>query len=162
MGFFSCKSLFHLFLVKSSKHIFLHIVVLSSNTLSGWTGADDVNDKSNSSESAVDFERRLFGDIGNSPNANSFYQKLDKIEKAHGRSSVGSKMNDGGHSQFLDGLGGSFDTLSDGMDEKLKKAARTFVYSDEIHDEDYSFRPDVKFLPGMTYTPRVRDTLLII
>ncbi|XP_008776397.1 uncharacterized protein LOC103696517 [Phoenix dactylifera] len=121
------------------------------------TGDDNGNDKSNSFESADDFERRLFGDIDNSPNTNSFYRKLDKLEKAHGRSNVGSKMNDGGHSQFLGGLGESFDTLSDGMDEKLKKAARTFVYSDEIHDEDYSFRPDVKFLPGMNYTPRDLD-----
>ena len=69
-------------------------------------------------------------------------------------------MDDGGHSHFLDGLGQSFDTLSDGMDDKLKKAARTFVYSDEIHNEDYLFRPDVKFLLGMSYTPRVRGTLL--
>ncbi|XP_008776399.2 uncharacterized protein LOC103696518 [Phoenix dactylifera] len=115
------------------------------------------SDRPSTTESADEFERRLFGDIENSPNTDSFYRKLDKLEKAHGRSNVGSKMHDGGHSQFLDGLGGSFDTLSDGMDEKLKKAARTFVYSDEIHNEDYSFRPDVKFLPGMNYTPRDLD-----
>ncbi|XP_010940824.1 uncharacterized protein [Elaeis guineensis] len=122
---------------------------------SGWGGG--FSDQPSTTESADEFERRLFGDTDNSPNTDSFYRKLDKIEKAHGRSNVGSKMHDGGPSQFLDGLGQSFDTLSDGMDEKLKKAARTFVYSDEIHNEDYSFRPDVKFLPGMNYTPRDLD-----
>lgn len=121
------------------------------------TGDNNVNNKSNSFESADDFEKRLFGDIDNSPSTSSFYRKLDKIEKAHGRSNFGSKINDGGHSQFMEGLGESFDTLSDGMDEKLKEAARTFVYSDEIHNEDYSFRPDVKFMPRMTYTPRDLD-----
>ncbi|KAG1359124.1 hypothetical protein COCNU_08G005700 [Cocos nucifera] len=118
------------------------------------------SDRPSTTESADEFERRLFGDTDNSPNTDSFYRKLDRLEKARGRSNVGSKMHDGGPSQFLDGLSESFDTLSDGMDEKLKKAARTFVYSDEIHNEDYSFRPDVKFLPGMNYTPRVRGTML--
>lgn len=64
-------------------------------------------------------------------------------------------MNDRGQFGSMDGLSESVDTLSDGMDSKLKKAAQTFVVSDEIQNEDYSFRPDMTFRPGSTYTPRV-------
>lgn len=55
----------------------------------------------------------------------------------------------------MDGLDESFSTLSDGMDGKLKKAATYFTYSDEIDNEDYAFRPDVSFKPGMTYDIKV-------
>lgn len=110
----------------------------------------------NSFESSDDFERRLFGDISNNEINDSFYRKLDKLEKAHGRSSIGSKLNSD-DSRIIDGISDSFNSLSDGMDEKLKEAARTFVFSDEIHDENYKFRPDVTFYPGMTYTTRDLD-----
>ncbi|ONK79377.1 uncharacterized protein A4U43_C01F5740 [Asparagus officinalis] len=50
-----------------------------------------------------------------------------------------------------------FDTLDDGMDDKLKRAATTFQVSDEIEDDDYAFRPDVTFIPPTTYTPRDLD-----
>ncbi|KAK1294416.1 hypothetical protein QJS10_CPA16g00492 [Acorus calamus] len=73
---------------------------------------------------------------------------LDKLEKARGKTGADD-------SQLLDGLGDSFDTLSDGMDDKLKKAATTFVYSDEMKADDYAFRPDVNFLPGMEYSPKI-------
>ncbi|CAL9091006.1 unnamed protein product [Musa textilis] len=110
----------------------------------------------NSFESSDDFERRLFGDISNDEKNDSFYRKLDKLEKAHGKSGIGSKLNSD-DSRIIDGISDSFNSLSDGMDEKLKEAARTFVYSDEIHDENYKFRPDVTFYPGMTYTTRDLD-----
>lgn len=113
----------------------------------------------NSFESSDDFERRLFGDISNNEINDSFYRKLDKLEKAHGRSGIGSKLNSD-DSRIIDGISDSFNSLSDGMDEKLKEAARTFVFSDEIHDENYKFRPDVTFYPGMTYTTRVRGILI--
>lgn len=84
-----------------------------------------------------------------------FYRKLDKLEKAHGRY-TGSRSNDSNGSNIIDGISNSFDSLSDGMDEKLDKAARTFTYSNEIQEEDYKFRPDVTFYPGNTYSLRVR------
>ncbi|KAJ0974391.1 hypothetical protein J5N97_016356 [Dioscorea zingiberensis] len=134
--------------------------VLPSNPgLRHFHSANGTDDKrsDNSSESADDFERRLFSAVDDSSTSNPFFQRLDRLEKSRGKSGTGFNMNNSGHSQFLDGLGDSFDTLSDGMDSKLKKAARTFVCSDEIQNEDYSFRPDVTFRPGTTYTPRDLD-----
>ncbi|MQL99035.1 hypothetical protein Taro_031750, partial [Colocasia esculenta] len=112
----------------------------------------------NSYESANDFERRIFGEAldDNSKNG-SFFDKLDRLGKARGRPGVGSREVGGASGQFNEGLGESFNTLSDGMDAKLKKAATTFVMNDEIQEDDYSFRPDVKFRPGMTYTLRDLD-----
>lgn len=121
--------------------------------------ADDVshdNRNANTFESPDDFERRIFsGFMDNGPSTDSFYQKLDRLEKARGRLGTGSRNNDNNNSQFPDGLGESFNTLSDGMDGKLKKAASYFTYSDEIQNDDYAFRPDVSFQPGMTYTTKV-------
>ena len=56
----------------------------------------------------------------------------------------------------MDGLDESFNTLSDGMDGKLKKAATYFEFDpDEIDKDDYAFRPDVTFQSGMTYELKV-------
>lgn len=57
----------------------------------------------------------------------------------------------------MDGLDESFDTLSDGMDGKLKKAATNFKFDPEqLSKDDYSFRPDMSFRPGPTaYTVKV-------
>ncbi|XP_043691330.1 uncharacterized protein LOC122642015 [Telopea speciosissima] len=124
------------------------------------SGTENNDSKSNNSfESADDFERRMFGGFSESgPNTGSFYQKLDRLEKARGRSGFGSRYNAGNGSQLLDGLDESFNTLSDGMDGKLKKAATYFEYDpEEISKEDYSFRPDVTLRPGMTYTTKDLD-----
>ena len=65
-------------------------------------------------------------------------------------------MGEGSNSQILDGLDESFNTLSDGMDGKLKKAATYFEFDEqEIEKDDYSFRPDVTFRVGMTYETKV-------
>ncbi|PKA59083.1 30S ribosomal protein S18, chloroplastic [Apostasia shenzhenica] len=122
----------------------------------------NVNDAGNfrnssSMESLDDVERRLFGDKGNSDDSGSFFRKLDKIEKSHGRSMTGSSDSGGGNLKFMDGSTDSFDTLSDGMDTKLKKAATYFSFTDEIMEDDYKFRPDVTFWPGTTYTTRDLD-----
>lgn len=62
----------------------------------------------------------------------------------------------GGSPQMLDNLEQSFDTLSDGMDGKLKNAARYFEFDpDEILKEDYSFRYDTNFPPRTTYDTKV-------
>ncbi|KAA8543728.1 hypothetical protein F0562_022095 [Nyssa sinensis] len=127
----------------------------STNPISG----NDQSQDTGSFESGDDFERRIFGDIsGSSPNANSFYKKLDRIEKSHDRSGFGSKLNVGNRSEFFDGLDESFNTLSDGMDGRLKKAATYFEYDpDEITKEAYTFRPDMTFRPGMTYETKNLD-----
>ncbi|KAK1270388.1 hypothetical protein QJS04_geneDACA004354 [Acorus gramineus] len=122
---------------------------MGSIQISSQSTNGGVND--NSHESTDDFERRIFNRfLNNDPNANSFYHKLDKFEKARGKTGADD-------SQLLDGLGDGFDTLSDGMDDKLKKAATTFVYSDEMKADDYAFRPDVNFFPGMKYSPKDLD-----
>ncbi|KAK4380129.1 hypothetical protein RND71_001991 [Anisodus tanguticus] len=57
-----------------------------------------------------------------------------------------------GRSSLLDGLDESFDTLSDGMDGKLKEAARYFEFNpDKVEKVDYAYRPDMTFWPGNTY-----------
>ncbi|KAL3326770.1 hypothetical protein AABB24_037457 [Solanum stoloniferum] len=115
--------------------------------------ASDDKQSTNSFESAEDFERRIFGDsVGNRPSPNSFFRKLDEAEKSYDRSSMGSTFSSGNRSSILDGLDESFNTLSDGMDGKLKEAASYFqVDPDEIDKEDYAYRADMTFWPGNTY-----------
>jgi hypothetical protein len=65
-------------------------------------------------------------------------------------------MGEGSNSRILDGLDESFNTLSDGMDGKLKKAATYFEFDEEeIAKDDYAFRPDMTFRPEMTYEMKV-------
>lgn len=63
----------------------------------------------------------------------------------------------GGVSLDLEAMGESVNTtLSDGMQGKLREAARHFEYDSEEVDKDYyAFRPDVSFKTGMTYEPKV-------
>ncbi|XWS74016.1 hypothetical protein CRYUN_Cryun02cG0179200 [Craigia yunnanensis] len=118
--------------------------------LSTGNGFDGQNPNSNSFESADDFERRIFdGFSGDSPKAQSFYEKFNRFGRSRGRS--GSQLGNEDEST-MDGLDESFNTLSDGMDGKLKKAATYFEFDpDEIDKSDYAFRPDVTFQSGMTY-----------
>ncbi|KAH0721678.1 hypothetical protein KY290_005892 [Solanum tuberosum] len=115
--------------------------------------APDDKQSTNSFESAEDFERRIFGDsAGNRPSPNSFFRKLDDAEKSYDRSGLGSTFSSGNRSSILDGLDESFNTLSDGMDGKLKEAASYFqVDPDEVDKEDYAYRADMTFWPGNTY-----------
>lgn len=90
--------------------------------------AGNNNQGTNSSETIDEFQSRIFGGIfGNDSKSDAFYQRLDRIEKARDRFGVGpdnSISSRGANtSSVLDGLDESFDTLSDGMDGKLKKAA---------------------------------------
>ncbi|KAH7542244.1 uncharacterized protein LOC125421185 isoform X2 [Ziziphus jujuba] len=133
-----------------------HVVrTLSTNATSG-SGWND-KETSNSTESADEFERRIFGgNSGGNTKTNSFFEKHDRLGKTHDR--FGSKSSEGSGSSILDGLGESFNTLSDGMDGKLKKAATYFEFDpDEIAKEDYAFRPDMTFRPRMTYTVKDLD-----
>lgn len=77
----------------------------------------------------------------------SFYRKLDKAEKR-------------AHDGFgIAGLGGDgYNSLIDGMEYKLKKAATYFEFDPvEVVNEDYTFRPDVNFQSGMTYDTKDLD-----
>ncbi|CAN4109655.1 unnamed protein product [Withania somnifera] len=109
-----------------------------------YIASDDIQ-STNSFESAEDFERRILGDsTGNWSSSNSFFRKLDMAEKAYDRS--------GNRSSILDGLDESFNTLSDGMDDKLKEAARYFEFNpDEVEKDNYSYRADMTFWPRNTY-----------
>ncbi|KAF3454250.1 hypothetical protein FNV43_RR04697 [Rhamnella rubrinervis] len=122
---------------------------LSMNATSGsrW----DDRQTTNSNESADDFERRIFGEdsLGNSK-PESLFEKLDRFGKTRDR--FKSKSTEGFGPSVLDDEDESFNTLSDGMDGKLKKAAAYFEFDpEEIRKEDYAFRPDVTFRSGMTY-----------
>ena len=109
-----------------------------------WAGNGTVNRQTNNSESPEEFEQRIFGDIpGSNSKIDAFFEKLNRQGKDRDRSSSVGMMND---------LEESFDTLSDGMDGKLKNAATYFEFDpDEIEKEDYSFRYDATFWPGSTY-----------
>ncbi|KAK6115568.1 hypothetical protein DH2020_007837 [Rehmannia glutinosa] len=125
----------------------------SANTFSGTDDRLNIN----TSESVDDFEQRIFSD-GSLRSSSAFYRKLEKAEKAHDRSGMGYSFNMGNRSGFMDGLDDTHNTLTDGMDDKLKKAATYFEFDpDEVTKDDYAFRPDVNFLSGMTYDPKDLD-----
>ncbi|KAL5977347.1 hypothetical protein ACLOJK_021693 [Asimina triloba] len=108
-------------------------------------------------ESPDDFEQRIFGGVSeNNPKIDSFYQKLDRLEKTRGRSRIDYRGNDAYGHQFVDDMDEIHDQPSDKMEGKLEEAAY-FVQSDEILNEDYAFRPDMSFQPGMTYTTKDLD-----
>lgn len=86
------------------------------------------------------------------------YSKIDAIFDRHnrqGKTQDRSSSVDAGRSR-IDDLEQSFDTLSDGLDGKLKEAANYFEFDpEEIDKEDYSFRYDTTFHPGSTYNAKV-------
>lgn len=135
---------------------------LSTNKTFGQFAGNN-NQGTNSSETTDEFQSRIFGGIfGNDSKSDAFYQRLDRIEKARDRFGVGPNNSipsrGANTSSVLDGLDESFDTLSDGMDGKLKKAATYFEFNpEEIMQDDYSFRPDVPFLPGSIYDTKDLD-----
>lgn len=114
------------------------------------------NQNNNSFESADVFESRIFGGAPGE-RSDPFFQKLDKAERAFGKSGSDSKST-GEFSSILDGLHESFNTLQDGMDGKLMDAASYFEWDpEEVDKDDYNFRPDMNFSPHMTYEPKDLD-----
>ncbi|KAM3402510.1 hypothetical protein ACQJBY_006407 [Aegilops geniculata] len=108
-------------------------------------------------ESADDFEKRLF-----ESDDKSFFGKLDGVGSSFGRHGTGSGMGAFGRPEFgqrssNSGFMDGFDSLNDGMNEKLDDAARTFHMTEEVEDEDYDFRPDVNYRRGSTYNVRDLD-----
>ncbi|KAI3993463.1 hypothetical protein MKX01_002476 [Papaver californicum] len=129
--------------------------MIRSFSSAGHSGSVNDDNRSNKSfESSDDFERRIFSGISDSTrNTDSFYQKLDKLGH-RGRSGFGAP-ND---YQSMDNLDENFNSLSDGMDGKLKKAANYFGFNyEELEKEDYAYRPDVNFRPGTTYETKDLD-----
>ncbi|MCL7037673.1 hypothetical protein MKW94_018226 [Papaver nudicaule] len=125
--------------------------------ISSAAHSGSVNDDNRSSqpfEAADDFDRRIFSGIsGSARNTDPFYQKLDKLGP-HSRSGIGAR-ND---YRSMDNLDENFNSLSDGMDGKLKKAANYFGFNyEELEKEDYAYRPDVNFRPGTTYETKDID-----
>ncbi|KAG7010502.1 rpsR [Cucurbita argyrosperma subsp. argyrosperma] len=114
------------------------------------SGFDDKG-KPDSFESADDFERRIFGGVSTGDSGNdAFFEKLDRIGKPRER--IGSRLSGGNNFQSLYGLDDNLNTLSDGMDGKLKKASTYFEFdTEEIAKDDYTFRADMSFKPGSTY-----------
>ncbi|CAK7344562.1 unnamed protein product [Dovyalis caffra] len=101
-------------------------------------------------EPVENFEQRIFGGSnGGNSQSESFFQKLDRLSKA--RDGPDSRPNERNSSEMGDGLDESLNTLEDGMDEKLQKAAEFFEEDDETSDEDYDYRPDARFSEGDTY-----------
>ncbi|XP_057809716.1 uncharacterized protein LOC131024221 [Salvia miltiorrhiza] len=103
-------------------------------------------DRVNSSDFFGDSQQGNSGDV-NSSRMTSFYGKLGKLEKA-------------AHDAY--GMGGVFgdnmNSLADGMDYKLKKAATYFEFDPfEVTRDDYTFRPDVNFQSGMSYETKDLD-----
>ncbi|VAH18874.1 unnamed protein product [Triticum turgidum subsp. durum] len=95
------------------------------------------------------------------PDDNSFFGKLDGFGNSFGRrhgtgSGMGAFSQQGGMGNLFGersshGIMDGFDSLNDGMNEKLDDAARTFHMTDEVEDDDYDFRPDVNYRRGSTY-----------
>lgn len=116
---------------------------------------------SNSFESPDEFEQRIFGETsGGNFKTDAFFAKLDRLGKAREGhdSNMAGESGSGSGSHILDGLDESFNTLSDGMDGKLKEAATYFEFDlDEVEKDDYSFRPDMNFQEGMTYGAKVSN-----
>ncbi|XP_021715542.1 uncharacterized protein LOC110683473 [Chenopodium quinoa] len=111
------------------------------------------NKDANTFESTDDFESRIFGGLSEGT-SNAFFRKLDRVEKA--RFGLGTNSGFGGQDQF--GADDSFTSLMDGMEGRLKEAAKYFEFNpDEISQEDYTFRTDMNFKSGMTYNPEDLD-----
>ncbi|XP_059430000.1 uncharacterized protein LOC132163648 [Corylus avellana] len=128
------------------------------NRLGPRTGGGGVDDykQTNSFEPTDEFERSIFGDSsGGNAKSDSFFQKLDR---PGGHYRLGPRVSEGSNSQTLDGLDESFNTLSDGLDGRLKEAAAYFQFdSDEIMQDNYSFRADINADHGMTYETKDLD-----
>ncbi|XP_074348267.1 uncharacterized protein LOC141687030 [Apium graveolens] len=118
-----------------------------------FSAGAEPNERDNVFESRDDFEQRIVGGFtGNgsndSPSQQSFFRRLDRAEKAHNNSDFGSfggRFNLDNRSEIFDGLDESFNTLSDGMDDKLKEAATCYDAPEIEEDIEYEYRPDVNW-----------------
>lgn len=123
-----------------------------------FPGAND-RGSSNKFESADDFERRVFGEAGGEDNefTSSFLRKLEKSEKARERFGTSFGLGNGNVSGDLDDQEDFYNTLNDGVDEKLKEAAFFDIDEDEVEEEDYTYRPDINIEEGMVFDTKILD-----
>ncbi|XP_020208467.1 uncharacterized protein LOC109793408 [Cajanus cajan] len=124
-------------------------------SLSTWQFTDNgtSNQQSNKPEPPEEFEP--FGqNPGRFAQFDSILEKINQQGKGQYRPDSG---NDAG-SEMMHNLDGSYDTLSDGMDGKLKNAATYFEFDeDEVDKEDYAFRYDANFPLGSKYDVKDLD-----
>lgn len=119
----------------------------SASFLENWSNRQR---NPNSFDNSDELERRLFDRSGSS--SSPFDRTLDRARRARqGLGSMGGNGFDNEYDNIVlsddepDGLDENFDTLADGVDGKLKKAARYFeMDDDEVEQEDYTFRADVE------------------
>ncbi|XP_027330294.1 uncharacterized protein LOC113846349 [Abrus precatorius] len=126
-------------------------------SLSTWRITDNrtVNHQDNKSESPEEFEHKIFGEV---PVQNSQFDSILERIYRQGKARDRPGSVDGDSSGFMHDLEESYDTLSDGMDGKLKQAATYFEFDpDEVDKEDYAFRYDANFPPGSTYDIKALD-----
>ena len=97
--------------------------------------------------------------MNDSPSQQSFFRRLDRAERAHNHPDYGNsggRFNLDNRSEIFDDLDESFNTLSDGMDDKLKEAATCYDALEIFEDPEYEYRPDVNWSRiGDTYELRV-------
>ncbi|XP_017238108.1 uncharacterized protein LOC108211109 [Daucus carota subsp. sativus] len=131
-----------------------------------FSAGAQANESNNKFETRDDFEQRIFGgftgnSLNDSPSQQSFFRKLDRAERAHNNSDYGSsggRFNLDNRSEIFDDLDESFNTLSDGMDDKLKEAATCYDAPEILEDPEYEYRPDVNWSQiGDTYELRDLD-----
>ncbi|KMT05043.1 hypothetical protein BVRB_7g172020 isoform B [Beta vulgaris subsp. vulgaris] len=136
--------------IRSASNVFYHhhqldrsIFVRNFSTNLNSVGHDE-NKNANLSESADDFSSRIFGNFSDD-SSNTLFRRFDNLKKAQY-----------GPGQL--GYDDPFSTLTDGMEWKLKEAAKYFELNpNEVMQEDYTYRTDMNFKSGMTYTPEDLD-----
>lgn len=115
-----------------------------------------------STSPVADFRSSIFDEdfaTGDQSANSKFFQNLNNLGRTSEDSFLGYKSYASRRSEVSNGLDDEgFNTLSDGMDEKLKEAAYNLeVDNEEVDQEDYAFRPDSIFHPGNTYEPKDLD-----
>ncbi|KAL5672862.1 hypothetical protein ACJX0J_017168, partial [Zea mays] len=127
-------------------------------------------------ETMDEFEERLFG--GKDTDKGSLYEKLDRAENTGRRYNFGlskggfTRLSDSSSSGFpgfpassdrsSSGWMDGYDSFNDGLNDTIANAARNIqMEEDEDVDgdweDDFEFRPDVRFRRGSTYSVRDLD-----
>ncbi|KAL2318241.1 hypothetical protein Fmac_032117 [Flemingia macrophylla] len=118
-------------------------------TLSTWQFTDNgtSNQQANKPQSPEQFEQ-----IGQNPGRYAQFDSILEKMNQQGKSRYRSDSGNGANSEMMHNLNDSYDTLSDGMDGKLKNAATYFEFDEEeVDKEDYAFRYDANFPLGSKY-----------
>lgn len=134
---------------------FLASTYWSQSDISAFAGNDYMN-SFNSSESTDESEKQSFS-------FSSIYKDLNKTDNTKYRAGNVPSLDLGGDFGILDGPDEVSDTLSDGMELKLKKTATYFEFDHhEVSRDNYSFRPDYNFQSGMTYDTKVYPVIELL